>query len=442
MARSRTWQMAVIGLGTAVVPLDSAVNIAFPTITSGFDLAIGDIQWVVICYVLTYASLMLALGRIGDLVGHAAIFRIGLLWSAVALVLCALAPSFAALLVCRFLQGIGAALVLSCGAALSTGLYDEARRSRVLGLYTMLMALGATLGPWLGGALVQAWGWPAVFWFRAPIAAAALLLSHGGSAPQRPAVREPFDVVGAGLLALALAALLLAVNRSRDFAAVPLGLIALAAFAGFVRQQARAAAPILDLGVFRLPGFALLNLANVLTNLAGFAVWLLVPYYLARLTDFSLAASGAVLATASIGAVGASLVGGRLIGRIPAHRLALAGAALVGIGLVLVAGWERDTTVFGLVAALTVQGIGLGLFQIAYTDIVTASIPQQNRGVAGSLALVTRTVGIVGAAATVMVLFQSLEAAHGFIVAFQRSFELAALLPFAMVGLLVLRGRR
>ena len=169
MMDRRTWQLLMIGLGTALVPLDSAVNIAFPAITQGFGLAIQDIQWVVICYLLTYISLLLAMGRIGDLFGHALVFRVGLVWSAAALLLSAVAPSYPALLACRVLQGVGAALVLSCGPALSTSLFAEERRSRVLGVYTMGWALGMALGPWLGGALVQAWGWPAVFWFRVPV---------------------------------------------------------------------------------------------------------------------------------------------------------------------------------------------------------------------------------------------------------------------------------
>jgi len=107
----------MIGLGTAATQLDTAVNIAFPAITRGFNLSIGDIQWVVISYVLTYASLLLALGRIGDTVGHALVFRVGLIWSAVALLLVSWSPSYGAMLVFRCLQGVGAALVLSCGAA-------------------------------------------------------------------------------------------------------------------------------------------------------------------------------------------------------------------------------------------------------------------------------------------------------------------------------------
>ena len=187
---SKPWQIAMIGLGTAATQLDTAVNIAFPAITRAFGLAIGDIQWVVICYVLAYASLLLALGRIGDTIGHAIVYRTGLILSAGAFLLVGLSPSYGAMLFFRCLQGIGAALVLSCGAALVTRIYGEERRGRALGIYTMMMALGLTLGPLLGGVLVALWDWSAVFWFRIPIAIAALLLSRSLPASQPRAARE------------------------------------------------------------------------------------------------------------------------------------------------------------------------------------------------------------------------------------------------------------
>ena len=437
MISAKARQLALIGLGTAVVPLDSAVNIAFPAITRGFDLAIGDIQWVVISYVLTYASLMLAFGRVGDMLGHATVFRLGLLWSAVACLSCALASSVAWLIVCRILQGVGAALVLSCGVALATSLDDEARRARVLASYTMMMAIAGTVGPWLGGILVQIWDWPAVFWFRVPIALVALALLRDLPAPARASagetVRETFDLAGAAWLAVALVALLLTLNHTGEVAALPLGLAAVVALAAFVRRETRVDQPIIDLGVFRAPGFAVLNLVSVLVNLAAFAVWLLVPFYLTRAAGFAPAVGGGVLAASAIGTVAGSSIGGRLAGRVPARRLVLAGAGLIGIGLALVGQWRAGTSTVVLVATLAVQGVGLGLFQLAYTEIVTVTIPRRNRGVAGSLVMLTRMLGVIGAATMLSLLFQGLEARDGFVAAFQSSFALAALLAFSMV---------
>src|SRR6266699_2968148 len=149
---ARPWlRLILVGLGISVVPLDTAVNIAFPDITGSFGLPIAMIQWVIICYVLTHAGLMLALGRAGDIWGHARVFRTGLLWSAAAFLLCAAAASFGWLLFSRCLQGIGAGLIISCAPALVTALYPEARRSHALAIFTLMFALGSAVGQLIDG---------------------------------------------------------------------------------------------------------------------------------------------------------------------------------------------------------------------------------------------------------------------------------------------------
>jgi len=107
--------LLAVALGSSITPLDSSVNIAFPYIVGDFGQPLAMIQWVVICYVLTYASLMLVFGKLGDLFGHKRVFVIGLCVSIVALLLVAVSPSFTGLLFFRFLQGIGTGLVTSVG---------------------------------------------------------------------------------------------------------------------------------------------------------------------------------------------------------------------------------------------------------------------------------------------------------------------------------------
>jgi len=443
LLHAKPWQVAMIGLGTAATQLDTSVNIAFPAITRGFDLSIGDIQWVVISYVLTYASLLLALGRIGDTIGHALVFRIGLIWSTVTLLLVSWSPSFGAMLVFRCLQGIGAALVLSCGVALVTSLYGEERRSRALGIYTMMLSLGLMLGPLLGGALTAAWDWPAVFWFRAPIAATALLLLRGMPAsPQRHAA-DRFDILGGLALVVGLVTMLLAINRVRELSAVGFALLSTAGFAAFIFRESRAARPIISIEILKAPGFAVLNLVSVLANLAAFSVWLLVPYFLARVPDYGLTESGIILATAAAGAVLAAPIGGRIAGRLVRPEwLAITGAASIGGGLLLLGTWTEQTPTILRITGLVVQGVGLGLFQLAYSDIVTAALPLGDRGVAGSLVLLTRTLGTVTAASVVLLTFGILSEAYGFLDAFQKTFQLAALLAFAAAALLALSRLR
>jgi EmrB/QacA subfamily drug resistance transporter len=425
-------RILLIGLGTAVVPLDISVNVAFPAITAQFGLPIASIQWVIICYMLTHGSLMLACGRLGDLYGHALVFRIGLAWNSVAFLLCAVAPGFEWLLTARVLQGVGAALIASCGPALITALAPESKRGRMLALYTLLYAVGAAVGPLIGGLLVELGGWSAVFWFRAPIALAACLLFRTPEAPHSKA-RERFDLAGAMLLALTLAGFLLALNQLRALAdggwqALPIAALATLGLYLFVRQQRRSPAPVIDLGLFRSPAFSLLNLGNVIANLAGFVPLLLVPYFLDRVLALPPLAIGLVLVAAPLGTMAASPVGGRLAGRVPPARMLALGALLLAAGLGLIATWEAATPTPLLLFALALQGFGAGLFQIAYLDVVTATMPVAARGVAGSLTMLTRTIGVVTSASLFTLLFQLVNAGRPGLVGFGTAFLVAALL--------------
>jgi MFS family permease len=142
-----------------------------------------------------------------------------------------------------------------------------------------------------------------------------------------------------------------------------------------------------------------------------------------------------VPATAAAGAALAAPIGGRLAGRrISAHQLAIAGAAANGTGLLLLGAWTEQTPTILRIAALAVQGVGLGLFQLAYSDIVTATLPLGDRGVAGSLVLLTRTLGTVTAASVVLMVFGILNMKYGFLEGFQKTFQFAALLAFAAAG--------
>jgi EmrB/QacA subfamily drug resistance transporter len=457
MTPRQVLRLVLVGLGTSVVPLDTAVNIAFPEITGSFGLPVEVIQWVVICYVLTYSSLMLAFGRVGDVWSYGRIFRIGLLWSSVAYLFCALAPSYGWLLFCRFLQGIGAALIVSCAPALVTGLFPEDRRSRAVGMFSLMYAIGSAAGPLLGGLLVELFGWPAVFWFRAPLALIALLFSEERLATPRTAVREPVDIVGAVLLALGISTLLLTLNRLQHLGGRQLiGILLLATAAtsllGFVRWENRVAQPIVNLGLFGSGAFAGLNIAGVLVYLTGFSVLLLGPYYLVRFTGLTVAMAGAVLSASFVGSLVASPLSGWAVERIPAGRVAALGAALGAAGLVLIASWEPGAgghTIL-ILATLVLQGFGVGVFQVAYMDIVMRTLPRQQRGVAGSIAMLSRSLGVVTGATLLTLIFHTIEAmrlaageppAASFLTGFRVTFWLAGTLA-GLAGLLIVFATR
>jgi EmrB/QacA subfamily drug resistance transporter len=449
-------------LGVATGPLDSAVNIAFPAITVAFDIAVPTIQWVVICYVLTYASLLLGCGRLADVVGHRRVFLWGLCWSAGALTLCGLAPSFGWFLFFRGLQGIGAALVLSSGPALATLSFAETERGKILGFYTMLVAGAQTLGPLLGGALVSRWGWSVVYFFRVPIALCAALLIM--AVVRQPSAIKPgqrFDMAGAVTLTLALVGILLTLNRGNHFgwfslSTLGVGGVACGCLGWFIRHERRCAEPVVDLSLFRYLPFTVANVAHVLLNMASFTIMLLVPYYLLNYYQASVTTGGVLLALSPLGMMVASPLGGWLLSRTTAYRLSVVGLALTTSGLVGVSQWHAQAPVLWMVAALLVQGVGVGLFQVANMDFVMGTIPRHQQGVAGSLTMVTRTVGVVGGATGGALLFGLLQqqatlplqaegeavrlASQGFLPAFQGTFIAAAAVA-AMACLLMWSSR-
>lgn len=443
----------VVGLGTLVVPFDSSVNVAFPHIVRGFDLPIPSIQWVVIAYTLTYAALTLVFGRAGDMLGYRRIFQAGNLIGAAAFLACAAATDFSWLLAARVLQGVGAALALSCGPALATSLYPEDQRTRVLGLYTMMFGIGAVLGTVVAGELVSFFGWQAVFWFRAPIALLSFALTW--TLPKgNPRKQQTFDLPGATLLVLAIAAFLATLNQLRALDQSVRGFAVAAVVTvlsvwGFIRQENRIAQPILSLRFFKDPDFALVTFAHALVSLSGFSIMLLVPFYLDRLAGLSIPISGLVLGCSPIGIMLSGPIGARLLTILSPRQSALLAAIVMAAAQIAIGLQGEPAQIPVLAAAMFVQGFGMGLFQIVCFDISTATLPREDRGVAGSLTAMTRTVGVVTAATVLMLIFQTLRATaakngvpdgEAFLIGFQGAFHIAATLPILVAIAGFLRG--
>jgi len=291
-----------------------------------------------------------------------------------------------------------------------------------------------------------------VFWARAPIAALGCLAGLALPSPRQGGARESFDLPGAVLMVVTISALLLSLNQIGHpaRAAAALGFAVLAG-AALVRRERRARHPIIDPRLFRLPGFAWVNLGFVAVNLAGFTVLLLAPFALARLPGLSTAAAGVVLAASPAGIMLAGPLAGRLAAAVPAATLMTAGASVVALGLTAIAltGGGVPAGVPGLAAAMLMQGLGLGVFQVAYFDVVTGTIPLRDRGVAGSLGMLTRTLGLVAGASVLMTLFQGFRAAAAarglgeavaFGAGFRGAFLCAAALAGAIVAVDLLRG--
>jgi hypothetical protein len=230
---------------------------------------------------------------------------------------------------------------------------------------------------------------------------------------------------------------------------IGLALLGVIAFAGFVAREARHPEPIVRPQLFRDIDFAAINVASVAVNLAAFSVLLIVPYYLVRVAGLDAAAGGAVLALGAAGAIVGAWAAGRLLAaHANAGQVALLGVVLSIGGLFAISTWTADMGTAGMSLALLAQGLGVGLFQVAYAERVVATLPIEDRGVAGSLTMVTRTIGVVGGATGLSAAFRQFEAAavaagahNPFLTGFQATFLWVAAGLALCLALSLLRPR-
>jgi MFS family permease len=202
---------------------------------------------------------------------------------------------------------------------------------------------------------------------------------------------------------------------------------------------------IVRTALFRSRAFTAVNLASALMYLVTFSVLLFAPYFLVRYTALPLPLAGALLATGFVAMAATSPFAGWLIGHIPAERVAPLGAMTTGLGLFLIGNWHPDTAPGVMVIALVLHGLGMGLFQVAYMDIVMAASPLAHRGVAGSLSMLTRTIGVVTGAAVLTLTFQAFDSGaltrgadetQAFVSSFRMMFRLAGITA-ALNGLMI-----
>jgi MFS family permease len=317
----------------------------------------------------------------------------------------------------------------------------------------MMFGVGSVLGTIVAGELVQYFGWRAVFWFRAPIALLAFSLTW--TLPRgSPRGQQRFDTPGAALLIMAITGLLLTLNQLRNldqspWGCIAAGLVTALSVAGFIRRETGIAQPIVNLRFFRDRDFALVTAANAALNLAGFSIMLLVPFYLDRLGGLSVPFTGLALASSPAGIILAGPLAGRLTRTISPRPLALIGAVAMALAQISIGMADAPANIPLLAGSMFLQGVGLGLFQVACFDITTGTIPPEDRGVAGSLVMMTRTVGVVTGATVLMLIFQTIQpmaasnSASGeaaFLAGFHGAFQVAAALPILVVLSTLWRG--
>ncbi len=404
--------MLIISFGAMLGPLDSAVNIAFPSIPAAVNLAISDIQWIVIVYVLAQSCFSIVFGKLGDLYGHRRVFMFGSALAAIIHAVAGLAPNYPALVALRGLQGVAIGIAMSCGPALATFLYPPAQKRAALGFYTMLFGVGLAIGPVLGGWLIENYGWPAVFWYRAPIAFTALALAFllPVDMPYKGIV-PAFDFSGTAWLLVALGSFVGTLTLARQASNILLPLFMLLLWivstGFFIRQERRSIDPVIHVQFYANPAFAGIQFATVAINFFNFTIFLLVPYLMSARGD-SLLAAGFMLGLYPAGQIIAGFICSRLSKAVTSVMLVRAGLFIAAFGILATGIASAMPHLAPLGLALFTAGFGLGVFQVGNLDLTTSILPASARGMAGSLVNVARLLGIVTGAAVITWIFDVL----------------------------------
>jgi EmrB/QacA subfamily drug resistance transporter len=399
--RANKWVvLALSGTATFMTTLDSSiVNIGLPSIARGFGVPLsGTIEWVLIGYLVVIATVLLSFGRLADMVGRKPLFLAGLAAFTLGSAVCGAAPSLGALIAARCFQGLGAAAILSVNVAMITRSFPAAERGRALGINMVLLALGVSVGPTVGGILTQALSWRWIFYVNLPIGALVMVAAWRLLTERPHLERRHFDVPGAALIAVGLAALTVGLSFGQEWGwtsarVVACITIAVAALASAAEVERRVSAPVLKPALLRNRQFVLANVSFMLCMLALFAVGFLLPFYLEELQGYDTLHSGLLLTPLSLSLAIVAPLSGALADRVGSRWLSPAGLALACVGLLLLSRLDHASSVAYLAACLVVTGIGQGLFTSPNTRAVMEAAPSDEQGVASGTLATARVIG-------------------------------------------------
>lgn len=428
--------------GYFLVLLDvTVVNVALPQIGTQLHAGSTGLAWAVDAYSVPLAALLLASGAIGDLVGHRRIVLIGMVVFGAASALCALAPTIGVLIAARAVQGTGAALMLPGTLALLVDTSsDERSRNRLVGAWAAIGATALPAGPVLGGLLVQAAGWRAVFWLSVPVIAAALLpvarLQRSRPEPKR---EQSVDWTGAGLLAIALTCLVTAIIESQSsltFTVILTG-AALCVLLAFLAVERRTAHPLLPIPRPARRPLGLASLVAGLMNLCALGGLFLLTQIYQDVHGLNPLMAGLLTLPAMLPLPLLGAPAGRLATRIGAWRASMLGAAIAAAGMAGIAATLTNTGAdyVSLALFLALWGIGLGVLTPAIVAAALRVTPE-TPGLASGASNTARQIG--GALGIAIVAALAGSATYTSFTSRSVELFLAAAVVFVLAGLLCL----
>jgi EmrB/QacA subfamily drug resistance transporter len=386
------WVLTVAVLGSGLAFIDgTVVNVALPDIGRSLDASTSALQWILNGYLLTLASLILLGGSLGDRYGRRRIFMLGVGLFTAASLLCAIAPNAELLVVARLLQGVGGALLTPGSLAMIESSFRPADRARAIGAWSGLGGVAAALGPLLGGYLVGAVSWRAIFLINLPLGIFVVAMATRHVPETRdPTARGPLDLRGVVLAALGLAgttyALIEASGPASSLVIAVTGIGGVVALVAFLLAERRIPNPMVPLATFSSRQFSAANLVTFVVYAALGGFFFLFVAFLQVSLGYSPIEAGAASLPVTVLMLLLSARSGALAQRIGARIPLTAGPLVIALGLLLMTRIDPgDSYVSSVLPAVIVFGLGLTLVVAPVTATVLAAADARHSGIASGI---------------------------------------------------------
>jgi EmrB/QacA subfamily drug resistance transporter len=392
--------LAICCMSIRIVGLDVTIlNVALPAIQKDFGASVSGAQWTIDAYTLVIACLLMLSGSMGDRFGRRRTFQVGLATFTVGSLLCSIAPGLGWLIAFRAVQAVGGSMLNPVAMSIVTNVYTEPKeRARAIGWWGGVAGISIAGGPLIGGLLVQAIDWRAVFWINVPVGLAAIFLAHKFVPESKAAHARRLDPIGQVLMILMLGLLVFGIIEAPNhgwgsdlilacFAGAAASLL------GLIFWESRHPEPLIDLRFFRSPPFSGAAIVSVcaFVSLGGFLF--LNTLYLQEVRDFSPLHAGVALLPMAALMMVFSPLSGRLVGhRGPRPSLVIGGTAVLAAGLVSAIPTGEPSNL-RLYLGYALLGTGLGWVNAAITNTAVSGMPREQAGVAAAVASTSRQLG-------------------------------------------------
>ena len=439
------WALASLSLSVLLSSLGTSIaNVALPNLALAFNASFQAVQWIVLAYLLAITTLIVSVGRLGDIAGRRWLLLAGIVLFTAASVMCGVAPTLGVLIAARALQGFGAAIMMALTMAFVGETVPKEKTGSAIGLLGTLSAIGTALGPSLGGVLISGLGWQAIFLINVPLGVVALLLAYRylpSDQRGQKAERTGFDYTGTVLLALTLGAYALAMTLGRGhFGALNAALLVLAAFGVgfFVRIEASAASPLIRPAMFANRALSSSLATSLLVSTVMMATLVVGPFYLSRSLGLGSALVGLVLSVGPLVAALTAMPAGRIADRFGAPRVTLVGLVGMVVGCATLALLPTMFGIAGYVAPIVIVTSSYALFQTANNTAVMSDVSADQRGVISGMLNLSRNLGLITGASVMGAVFAFASATTDITTAHPEAVAIGMRVTFAVAAALII----